>query len=497
MAAMVAAVSSCSKNEVAVNTSNSNAISFSTYTGVSTKGSILSTATLVDGFGVLAYDQGSKGLFDTDNSTPNFMYNTEVTSANSGSSWTYSPVKYWSSDSENTYSFFGYAPYTGDVTYTAYADADATATATPLVLSGNGTEETEGTDDGYTGTPTATLTIAAAASDMVDFVAGQVLNINKYGQVYSTDATLTSSTASAATVAMNFKHQLTRVSFSAKADTHTTDAGITDTYVNITSIRLLGIAPLSPIAITANGASVSVGDAYDDAYASTDLYSAGTYTFNATETTDGVKTDHDQDGQWSDMTIISNGYDAASILATVTPNTDVEEFEDTDYDTEGVLVKCSDETLSIGTPLFVTAADADETSGTDAVDAQYLFLIPPVISDDAYATGIDNTNTTIQVEIIYDIVTLDPSVDGGVVRSSENNLAIAKLPTDTGTDENPYSLLQGHAYNFLITISGSSITDPTKDPETTTDEDAFDAVVITGNVVEWDETYLDTYQFTM
>ena len=65
------------------------------------------------GFGVFAYYTDNQPYSET--STPNFMYNTKV----STDSWTYSPVKYWPnefgtgaiSDGEDRLTFFAYAPY--------------------------------------------------------------------------------------------------------------------------------------------------------------------------------------------------------------------------------------------------------------------------------------------------------------------------------------------------------------------------------------------------
>ena len=46
--------------------------------------------------------------------TPNFMYNQEVTYDDVASKWTYSPVKYWPNNAENTITFWAYSPYYGD-----------------------------------------------------------------------------------------------------------------------------------------------------------------------------------------------------------------------------------------------------------------------------------------------------------------------------------------------------------------------------------------------
>ena len=78
------------------------------------------------GFGVFAFFTDN-GDYDANTSTPNFMYNEQVTYKASGTlaDWTYEPVKYWpneygdgaQSDDVDKVSFFAYAPWV-DVTAT-------------------------------------------------------------------------------------------------------------------------------------------------------------------------------------------------------------------------------------------------------------------------------------------------------------------------------------------------------------------------------------------
>jgi len=80
-----------------------------------------------DGFGVLAY-YTDKGEYDQ-LSTPNFIYNSKVSTAD----WTYSPVKYWPneygssaiSDDIDKVSFFAYAPYVSVTPSTGKVDNNA------------------------------------------------------------------------------------------------------------------------------------------------------------------------------------------------------------------------------------------------------------------------------------------------------------------------------------------------------------------------------------
>lgn len=96
------------------------------------------------GFGVFAYYHDGNNTTDgaySSASTPSFMYNQEVASADTGVSWTYSPIKYWPNEtttdgngatSEHTdkLSFLAYAPYTSVLSGTdpgIYAFTSATA----------------------------------------------------------------------------------------------------------------------------------------------------------------------------------------------------------------------------------------------------------------------------------------------------------------------------------------------------------------------------------
>ncbi len=475
MAAAVAVyLSSCSTNEVHLNQSAENAVSFSTYTGISTKGAEMTNDALEAGFGVLAYDHGSLGTFDSE-STPNFMYNTEVSDASG--SWSYSPLKYWSSDDYNYYSFFAYAPYSGDVVSNAGTDTDGSTIANTnggIVLSAAGA----------VGAPTATLTLATDVEAMVDFVAGQDVNRANDRE----------------TVALNMKHQLTRVTFSAKASIDSDDTA-SPHYVNVTSIRLLGSAPVSPIDIETvvevaspsddtqydkqigdkyyKVETIEAGTEYNTAYFGSDaLYASSTYTFNTTTTTNTTETEHGQDGTWAVGDVLSTDLDASPLLNTTLGFADDDNIS---YAEKGVLVQ------STAVDLFT--------------EDEYLFLIPPVyttITDGVttYQTGIiadensettnlngDNVLNNIQVEVIYDIVTVDASLAAGYIASSTNNIAIVEIPSET--------LVQGYAYDFLLTINGKSYTNPTDtdvdededDPDT---EDALVPVEISGNVITWD-----------
>ena len=108
-------VMSCSKDETSMSIpQESNAIEFGTYVGrdAQTRAhSIENTTKLAadGGFGVFAYYKVSGTWANTD--VPNFMFNQQVTGNVDGTTWTYTPVKYWPNNDGEKISFFAYAPY--------------------------------------------------------------------------------------------------------------------------------------------------------------------------------------------------------------------------------------------------------------------------------------------------------------------------------------------------------------------------------------------------
>ena len=109
-------VMSCSKDETTMSIpQEGNAIEFGTYVGrdAQTRASIIDAGTLAtQGFGVFAFYSNESGNYYTNttppsNFTPNFMWNTKVSTA----SWTYSPIKYWPNETTDKLTFFAYAPY--------------------------------------------------------------------------------------------------------------------------------------------------------------------------------------------------------------------------------------------------------------------------------------------------------------------------------------------------------------------------------------------------
>ncbi len=228
------ALASCSKSDVSTDISaNGSPINFSPYSSNATKGTIIDN-TNITSFGVYGFAHDD-GTVDFTTAIPGFMYNQEVTKA--GAVWTYSPVKYWSNDASDMYSFFGYAPY-----------ADGTIIK---VKSLNNTA----------GAPVLTYTMPTDPTTALDFVAGQTLDIAK-----QTGA-----------VTVNLKHQLSRLTFEAKSSIEgAASFGSDSTNIIVKSISIAG------------GGTVKVSSSAD-------------YTFSTDASTNATASDHDQNGTWSNF----------------------------------------------------------------------------------------------------------------------------------------------------------------------------------------------------
>ena len=141
-AAALLAFAACSSTDESVNNqtvAEPQPVSFGTYvnqsvTRAGTIGDIINTTQLKDaqGFGVFAYYTDNVEYSGT--TIPNFMYNQQVTSTD-GTTWTYTPVKYWpneygstaTSEGTDMLSFFAYAPYVDVSTTTGQVTGDKTS----------------------------------------------------------------------------------------------------------------------------------------------------------------------------------------------------------------------------------------------------------------------------------------------------------------------------------------------------------------------------------
>jgi len=203
-AATVMALTGCSQSSdlTEIDTTNNapvgqKAISFDTYLATNTRAGVSggqTTETLkTNGFGVLGY-YTAQANYPNNGTTPNFMYNTQVTgtTTETTTTWAYSPVRYWPNADGDKISFFAYAPYVA-VTSGGIPTTDAaTATGITAISSNNSNE-----------TPKVSYTLADDKTQSVDLLWGV-----KKGTVSDLNKDLTRTQANISGVGFTFKHAL-------------------------------------------------------------------------------------------------------------------------------------------------------------------------------------------------------------------------------------------------------------------------------------------------
>lgn len=358
-------VTSCSNDEVMEAVPQKQAIEFGTYLGrdAQARAAELETAGLqAKGFGVFASYTNTENW--TTSAKPNFMFNQEVTYNTTSTAWEYSPIKYWP-ESAGKISFFAYGPL---------KNYDDTPTETV----------TEKSTNTVAGAPTVTFTQSTDVTKMVDFVAAVSMN-----ETYDENKTDN-------TVEFTFKHELTRVSFSAKLGEGYYVADLADkankTMINIKSVK------------------INKGNKF---IASAD------YTFASADANAGT---------WGTQTIATTDLTLDGILNKQTPNI----TGATVYNVEGILVN----------------------SNTNAVTLfqanQYAFLIPYVQTETPYITGLTPSDE-IEVTFTYDIITLDVALENGYSCTTDTKTAKIKGAAT------PTILQQGKAYNITFAIGLKAI----------------------------------------
>ncbi|MDD3356560.1 MAG: fimbrillin family protein [Dysgonamonadaceae bacterium] len=225
---MALIVMSCSKDETTMGIpQEGNAIEFGTYVGrdAQTRASVLDDAALkLSGFGVFAH-YTAQDSYASASAKPNFMYNQEVTW---GTTWGYTPVKYWPNNTDDKVSFFAYAPYSSTTTPNNISDFVPTST--------------------NTGDPTLKFTVNDVVKSQADLVWG-VKSGDGLPFLNQTKQTITED------IKFTFKHALARIGFNVEAmvdlvnddatgtpDDGTTGNGAiaTETKIVVTKVELIG-----------------------------------------------------------------------------------------------------------------------------------------------------------------------------------------------------------------------------------------------------------------
>ncbi len=326
----VIALASCSKDVVYEDTYNANDIvGFTVSSGKITKAPVLNNdvigTTGYDSFGVFAYYTGQSAWASYIPSTANFMNNQEVSSDDSGATWTYSPVKYWPNTSGDKISFFAYLPH-----------LDETTTTTPT------TGVTAVDLDATSKTPKLTFTQESDPEKMIDLVVARTLDQTK----------------SASAISLMFQHVLTRLNFSAKPSSQLINGdGTTTVYVR--NLRILGTA--------ANAVSGDQTASTSAANADSKLYDAGTFTIAS------GATDADAIGAWdlTASTAVANPIELSAILNTA-------EIGSTQSSINATTRAYTETAIAV---------DNTATATSLLKDKEYVFLLPPNGEDGIESTG--------------------------------------------------------------------------------------------------------------
>ena len=399
-------LSSCSDSSVTENSQNaSNAINFSVTTSKqSSSDGTVSRATIVDN-SVVNAENSSFGLYAyTGDWTQGTAPSTTPDFMNN------QEVNYkngsWQYDplkfwSDAKVSFFAYWPYTTGVT-----KASAVANAMPQV------EFTQKMD----------------AENMVDFIASHAINQDKNVGV----------------VGLDFKHVLTRLNFKARLDQEL--IGNKSTHIFIKEMKICGT----------DGSTTATGGTKantDSRFFSTATFVLGDGLGTQDPTAQGsVKYLNDAEGQWK--------YDAEQTPSVINKATPQKEA----LDVTSLMPIATTTLTSDGTTKDMTGAELKQNGDTIGLfkptadkKQHYLFLIPPYGIE-----GIKN-NTDVIVELKYDVVTADPSLEAKFT-PVDSRVAAVSLPTGT--------LQQGKAYNIVFTVG-------------------LNPVKVEANVTDWDTDLIE------
>ncbi len=402
MAVAALTVSSCSQDEV-LNMNpeaGAKAIEFGVYTGktaesraaITTDGAIKADK---KGFGVTAVYTGETLWASVTQKKANFMWNQQVLWDASGGTdskgvWTYDPVKYWPTNTGDKLSFFAYAPYqpakdgkTGDGAVIEFTHDDTDASQ--IVYNHQN-----------------------PLSNNVDFVAASAIDQDE-------------STESSKIIKFEMKHELTRLSISAKVKVN--DKATENVFEENNPH---------------NKTKLVITNMYLDYVGTPDakFYESATYTFNTTATADAV-------GTWTvddDDPEIEQNFDLNTAIAYTSID-------------EAVCGKTYTQTEAPNGIFVLEGTTEQNLCGGEVETGNHLFMIP-AIPNNGTGTGISVDN--IKLVVKYDIVTEDASIDCGYSCTTATKTIPVEFKDKDGVKATRL-FEQGKAYNFVITFAVNEV----------------------------------------
>lgn len=426
MFAMAAfAFASCSQDEVVTQSPEVNkAIEFGTYVGrdAQTRAHSIETVEKLaedDGFGVFAYYTNGAN-FNASTSTPNFMYNQQVTSSNQGTTWTYTPLKYWPNESEgdaaDKLTFFAYAPYS---------------------TGGDGTNFTFNTNSGL---PTLNFAVNATVKDQEDLLwAAPHVNLTKNAANADIDDA----------VKFVFKHALARIGFDVQ------------TLIDKVNSNTDGTADNETTTTSEGGSSVTVPNNGSSLDASTTVV-VKQVTLSGKFITSGTLA-------WTEGTGDNAGTYTAAITNSTLPTVNTTytlkaEMPVGNGATLATNFNAADQTHLLGAKDSKLTIYGQSVNGTEAqlnCDESYIMIIPKNFED---KEG-DENDDILTIEVTYDVVTADGNLDSGY----------SQVTNVISTSFTGINFEAGKAYKFSLHLGLTSVKltasvdkwiDGTSNPET-------------------------------
>ena len=452
-AAIAALFASCSEEQLATQNVQANAddntVNFSVYTPRATRagtpGDIDNENIKTIGFGVFAYYTPTN-QYDA-KATPNFMYNQKVTYNDGKNEWTYEPVKYWPneygnaaiSDDVDRVSFFAYAPYVEFIPTTGKPDPTGVADAALKNYQNKNIIYTKKND--ATGDPIINYVVDTDPATSVDLLWGVNADPTTYAPIGNNEVTqnvagkpfidlvkpsnpLPGYDQNGNRIKFNLRHALAKVKVTIDyiADAFTPDGpseeiNADETRIFVRNITMGGFAMEGALNLNNTEPNVPL---WKDVDGDKDL------TFNPIQFNDGRKDakegtvggeQKNEPNQYLNEDIVENGVKEA-----------VADGKFTDEKNPGVTSE----------PVLLFGGDESENDG-------FFYVIPR------------DANEDVDVEIVYDVETIDPKLAGKLSDLETRGSSIENIISKKAIFGEDVDFEAGKQYEIKIHLGMTSV----------------------------------------